>query len=186
MCSMKPATSSFASWQTEEIVKHAREAAVRGDIEILSYCLGALSPGHRSGAVTDWLDIIEFGKSLGITPVDWLEKAAEVTHSFMPQTTGSHYLYIILLSKLHRKDPGYALYIGETSKPPDVRFREHTQGKRNRKGPLFSRIVRRHHKCLLPSLYEHLNPLSRPEARKLEVVIAEALKAQRIPVYGGH
>ena len=186
MCSMKPATSSFASWQTEEIVKHAREAAVRGDIEILSYCLGALSPGHRSGAVTDWLDIIEFGKSLGITPVDWLEKAAEVTRSFMPQTTGSHYLYIILLSKLHRKDPGYALYIGETSKPPDVRFREHTQGKRNRKGPLFSRIVRRHHKCLLPSLYEHLNPLSRPEARKLEVVIAEALKAQRIPVYGGH
>jgi hypothetical protein len=115
VCSMKPAVSLFASWQTEEIVKHARDAAVRGDIETLSYCLGALSPGHRSGAVTDWLDIIEFGRSLGITPVDWLEKASEVTHSIMPHTTGNHYLYIILLSNCTGKIPVMLYTLG---KPP--------------------------------------------------------------------
>ena len=71
--SVTAAVRPFATWQTEAIVDYARDAAVRGDIETLSYCLGELSPGHRTGVLTAWLDIIEFGKSLGITPVDWLE-----------------------------------------------------------------------------------------------------------------
>ncbi len=186
MNSEKSVDRPYSSWETEEIVKHARDAAVAGDIETLSYCLGELSPKYRNGTLTAWLDIIEFGKTLGITPIDWLGKAAEITTQFSPQTAGKHYLYIILLSYLHGKDPGYALYVGETSKSPDVRFKEHSQGKRNRKGPLFSRVVRRHHQCLLPTLYDHLNPLSRKEAKALEREIAEALKDEGIPVYGGH
>jgi hypothetical protein len=182
----EPEISPFASWTTEEIEKYACDAAIKGDIETVSYCLAALSPKYRNNTLKSWMNITEFAQSQGIYPIDWLERAAEVTRRFTPQTTGRHHLYIILLSGLRGKTPGYGLYVGETSKKPEARFREHTQGKRNRKGPLFSRIVYKYHKCLLPTLYNHLNPLSREEAKRLETEIARALKLEGIPVYGGH
>ncbi len=186
MHSEKPLFRPFSSWKTEEIVKHAYDAAAKGDIETLSYCLAELSPKHRNIDLTTWLNIIEFAQKRGLDPIDWLEKAAEVTGRFTPQTAGKHNLYIILLFELKGKRPGYGLYVGETSKSPEARYKEHAQRKRNRKGPLFSRIVFKHQKCLLPTLYNHLNPLSREEAKKLEGEIAEALKLEGIPVYGGH
>ena len=186
MPSMKSVIRPDSSWKTEDIEKLALDAARSGDIETLSYCLDELSPKYRTDALTPWLNIIEYGKTVGIQPVEWLEKAVEITTQFIPRTTGKHHLYIILLSELHGKNPGYGLYVGESSKTPEARFEEHARGKRNRKGPLYSRIVRRHHKCLLPTLYEHLNPLSRQEAKELEGKIAETLKDAGIPVYGGH
>jgi hypothetical protein len=176
----------FSSWKTIEIVKYAYSAAAEGDIESLSYCLAELSPGRRGLDLTTWLDINESAQKHGIYPVDWLEKAAEATGRFTPHTTGKHNLYIILLSGLRGKIPGYGLYVGETSKSPAARFREHARGKRNKKGPLFSRVVYKHGKCLLPTLYHHLNPLSREEAKELEGKIAEELRREGIPVYGGH
>lgn len=176
----------FSSWRIEEIVTHARNAAVAGDIETLSYCLAELSPKHRDMALTASLNIIEFAQNAGLIPIDWLEKAAEITGLFTPQTTGKHNLYFMLLSGLNGKIPGYGIYVGETSKSPEERFKEHAQGKRNKKGPLFSRVVYKHHECLLPTLYNHLNPLSRKEAKYLEGTIAEALRLEGIPVYGGH
>ena len=186
MCSKKTECRPFFSWKTQDVIEHAHNAAIKGDLETLSYCLAALSPKHRSDALTACLDVTEFAQKLGLEPIDWLERAAEITSQFTPQTTGKYNLYIILLSKLNGKIPGYGLYVGETSKSPDDRFKEHTQGKRNRKGPLFSRVVYRYHKCLLPTLYNHINPLSREEAKALEVKIAEALRLAGIPMYGGH
>ncbi|HEY96606.1 MAG TPA: hypothetical protein G4O16_00285 [Dehalococcoidia bacterium] len=186
MHTLKTALQSFSSWTNERVEKQAYEAARKGDIEALSYCLAELSPKHRNIDLTAWLNITEFAQKRKLHPVDWLEKAVETTHRFTPKTTGKHNLYIILLSGLHGKTPGYGLYIGETSKSPEARFREHTQGTRNRKGPLFSRIVYKYHKCLLPTLYSHLNPLSRKEAKELEGEIAEALRLEGIHVYGGH
>ena len=186
---MSPAESEYrpySSWETGDIVKHAGDAAGKGDIESLSYCLSELSPRYRNIDLTTWLDITESARKLGIYPIDWLEKAAEVTGRFIPQTTGKHNLYIVLLHELKGKIPGYGLYVGETSKSPESRYREHAERKRNRKGPLFSRIVFKHQKCLLPTLYSHLNPLSRAEAKELEGKIAEALRLEGIPVYGGH
>jgi hypothetical protein len=186
MASLKPEYRPFSSWKTDKIEKHAYDAAAKGDIVTLSYCLAELSPRHRNIDLTAWLNIIEFAQKLGIEPIDWLEKAAEITSHFTPQTTGRHNLYIILLYELKGKSPGYGLYVGETSKSPAARYKEHAQRERNKKGPLFSRIVYKHHKGLLPTLYNHLNPLSREEARKLEGEIAEALRLAGIPVYGGH
>ena len=186
MNSVTPPFRPFFSRSTEEVEKHAYKAAKKGDLETLSYCLAELSPKHRNIELSAWLNITEFAQKLGLQPIDWLERAAETTSLFTPQTTGEHNLYIILLSRLHGKIPGYGLYVGETSKSPVARFKEHARGKRNRKGPLFSRIVHRHHECLLPTLYNHLNPLSRGEARELEGKIAEALRLEGIPVYGGH
>lgn len=186
MDSTKPASRPYSSWKTGEVEKHAYDAAGEGDIEALSYCLAELSPKHRNIDLTAWLNLTEFAQKRGLYPVDWLERAAETTSRFTPQTTGKHNLYIILLYELKGKIPGYGLYVGESSKPPEVRFKEHAQRKRNRKGPLFSRIVYKHQKCLLPTLYNHLNPLSREEAKELEPKIAEALRLEGIPVYGGH
>ena len=186
MCSVKNESRTFSSWKTEDIVKHAYKSAGESDIETLSYCMAELSPKHRGIDLSVWLDIIEFAQKHGVEPIDWLEKAAEVTGRFTPVTTGKHNLYIILLHELKGKRPGYGLYVGETSKSPDVRYKEHSERKRNRKGPLFSRMVFKHQKCLLPTLYNHLNPLSREEAKDLERKIAEALRLEGIPVYGGH
>ena len=183
---VKTAHQSFSSWTTERVEKHAYEAARKGDIEALSYCLTELSPKHRNLDLTAWLNITEFAQKRGLQPINWLEKAAEITSRFKPKTSGKQNLYIVLLSGIYGKKPGYGLYIGETSKSPEARFREHAEGARNRKGPLFSRIVYKYHKCLLPSLYSHLNPLSRKEAKELEEEIAEALRLEGIPVYGGH
>ena len=61
-------------------------------------------------------------------PVIWINKAWEVTHRYTRQTSGDHYLYIVLLSKVDGKDPGYALYVGETSKTPEERFKQHKDG----------------------------------------------------------
>lgn len=182
----KPAYQSFLSWPTEDIVKHACDAALKDDMETLSYCLAALSPKHRSGTLTEWLDVIEYAQTLGMEPVSWLEKAADVATVFNPKTSGKHNIYIILLSGLKGKTPGYGLYVGETSKSPADRFDEHVTGKRNRKGPLYSRIVYKHRERLLPTLYSHLNPMSRAEAKELEKEIAETLRLEGIPVYGGH
>ena len=183
---IKPAYQSFLSWQTEDIVKHACDAALKGELETLSYCLAALSPKYRSGTLTEWLDVIEYAQTLGLEPINWLDKAADVTTLFEPETSGKHNIYIILLSGLKGKTPGYGLYVGETSKSPAYRFDEHVKGKRNRKGPLYSRIVHKHHERLLPTLYNHLNPMSRAEAKVFEKEIAEALGLEGIPVYGGH
>jgi hypothetical protein len=186
MASQKPAYHTFSLWKTEEIERHANDAAAKGDIESLSYCLAELSPRRRNTDLTTWLNINESARKLGLYPVDWLERATEATGRFTRRTTGKHNVYIILLSGLQGKTPGYGLYVGETSKTPAARFREHARGKRNRRGPLFSRVVHKHCKCLLPSLYSHLNPLSREEAKELEGEIAVALKREGIPVYGGH
>ena len=145
-----------------------------------------MSPKYRSGTLTEWLDVIEYAQKLAMEPIIWLNKAADVTTLFKPETSGKHNIYIILLSGLKGKTPGYGLYIGETSKLPADRFDEHVKGKRNRKGHLLSRIVHKHHERLLPTLYNHLNPMSRTEAKVFEKEIAKALRLEGIPVYGGH
>jgi hypothetical protein len=130
----KPSPRPFASWEEKDIVKRTRKAAHEGDTETFSYCIAELSPKHRHTPLTVWLDILESAQSKGISPIDWLEKAAEVTATFTPETAGRHHLYIVLLSGLRGKKKGYGLYVGETLKPPETRFKEHMEGKRNRKG----------------------------------------------------
>lgn len=113
-------------------------------------------------------------------PVQWINKATKVTHSFTSHTTGKHYVYIVLLSGVHGDQPGYALYVGETSKTPEERFKQHKSGYKA------SRHVKRYGDRLLPILYSHLIPLQREEAKRLEREITEALRNEGIPVFGGH
>jgi predicted GIY-YIG superfamily endonuclease len=92
----------------------------------------------------------------------------------------SHFVYIALLED-RRRACRWGLYVGETSRDPDVRFDQHKTGYKA------SRWVNRFGVRLLPELVAHLTPLLRWEALELEAALAEELQRAGIPwVAGGH
>ncbi len=92
----------------------------------------------------------------------------------------SHCVYVALLED-PRRACRWGLYVGETSRDPDVRFDQHKTGYKA------SRWVNRFGVRLLPGLVAHLNPLRRWEAVELEAALAEELVRAGITwVAGGH
>lgn len=96
------------------------------------------------------------------------------------QRGAKHHVYVILLDD-PRRAARWGLYVGETSRDPDVRFDQHKSGYKA------SRYANRFGVRLLPGLVDHLNPLRRWEAIDLEEALAEAFRAAGVPwVEGGH
>jgi predicted GIY-YIG superfamily endonuclease len=92
-------------------------------------------------------------------------------------------LYIILLGGFGSDENEFALYIGETIHKPEKRLTQHLNGVHA------SRVVKKRGICLLPSLYAHLNPLQRADAKELELRLKEIFIAVGTPerlVKGGH
>ena len=91
-----------------------------------------------------------------------------------------YYVYVIELDKeffktarARRANPDAkidkpCIYVGSSSKTPEVRFEEHINGKRNERGPLFSRVVFRYGIRLRPRLYQRYNPMATREEAKLK------------------
>ena len=76
------------------------------------------------------------------------------------------------------------LYVGMTSKDPYVRFEEHKRGYRNKKGHnLSSSIVRKYGLYLRGSLFNHIPPMNREEALKMEKQLTLELRRQRYAVW---
>jgi hypothetical protein len=117
-------------------------------------------------------------------PISWYKKAEKVCKGFSTKTHKKrgvqNRVYIVLLEKVDKKRPGYALYVGKTIHKPEVRFQQHKDGYKA------SKYVKKYGVRLLPEFFEHLNPMSSAEATELEVSIAEALKKAGVPTYGGH
>lgn len=117
-------------------------------------------------------------------PVHWYPKAERICKQFSATTHKKrgvrNSIYIVLLKMTGKKRPGYALYVGRTSHKPEVRFQQHKDGYKA------SKYVKKYGVSLLPGLFEHLNPMSNSESIELEVRIADALKNEGIPTYGGH
>lgn len=114
----------------------------------------------------------------------WLAKAARVARTFKATSRGArgaaHSVYVILLHNAQRPEP-WGLYVGQTSRDPDLRFDQHKAGYKA------SGAVRRFGVRLLPEVTEHLNPMRGWEALELEAALAEAFVAAAIPwVEGGH
>ncbi len=118
-------------------------------------------------------------ENAGMAAVEWWEKAIAACRTVKKTTRGNHHLYVILLDGF-LKDSRFGLYVGESRYTPENRFKNHLNGKHA------ARHVHRMGKCLLPELYEHLNPLSRDEAKALEPVLAEAFRQAGIRTEGGH
>ena len=117
-------------------------------------------------------------------PIPWYRKAYRICKGFSAKThnkpRAKSKVYIILLKVVGKKRSGYALYVGKTIRNPEERFQQHKDGYKA------SRYVKKYGVCLLPDLFEHLNPMNGAEATELEASIAEALKHAGVPTYGGH
>ena len=95
-------------------------------------------------------------------------------------TGATHSVYVLLLHDSRRPDP-WGLYVGQTSRDPDLRFDQHKAGYKA------SRAARRFGRRLLPELTAHLNPLRPWEALDLEAALAEAFRVAGVGwVEGGH
>ena len=108
-------------------------------------------------------------------------------------------VYVIELSKrvfsesvkFRTANPQYngvleCLYVGMTSKMPKDRFEQHKSGHRNKKGhKLASNIVQKYGLYLRPSLYNHLDLMTKTEALKMEEQLALELRRKRFAVWYG-
>lgn len=78
------------------------------------------------------------------------------------------------------------LYVGMTSKTPQQRLQQHKTGYRNAKGhKLSANIVEKYGRYLRPSLYQHIGPLTREEALRIEKGLALELRRRGYAVWVG-
>ena len=96
-------------------------------------------------------------------------------------------VYVIELDPKGCRDPGKGyVYVGETSKTPEERFDEHKKGKRNKRGPLFSPVVRRRGRRLRMDLAPKTKYFDQAASKAAEKRWAAKLKAEGYKVAGGH
>ena len=103
-----------------------------------------------------------------------------------------HNVYVVLLdaavAKLRavreanpRRDPKKpCVYVVMTGLTPEERFQNHQQGIKA------ASVVKRYGVRLMPELYAWLNPMPFEAAAKMEVELAEDLRAEGYTVTGGH
>lgn len=77
------------------------------------------------------------------------------------------------------------LYVGQSSKTPQERFKQHKAGTKNKKGiNISSKIVKKYGLYLRSSLFSHLAPVrSRAQALKLEEELALELRRKNYAVW---
>jgi hypothetical protein len=96
-------------------------------------------------------------------------------------------VYVIELDPKGTKNPGQGfVYVGQTSKSAEERFKEHTKGKRNKRGPLFSPVVKKWGLRLRMDLAPDTRYFDRKSAEAAEKRWAAKLKAEGYRVAGGH
>lgn len=101
------------------------------------------------------------------------------------QTTWS--VYVVELDYRAIDDPGAGyLYVGETSKSHEVRFREHQTRARNNRTKLFSNVVARHGQRLRPDLAPNTVLYSKASSKNAESTWADHLRGLGYVVEGGH
>lgn len=138
---------------------------------------GTSRAGNRQ-SIRDAIGMLPFrDRTGGFVYEDWLEKARTAARSIC-QPTGpddrarrTHHLYVILraIEREGQYVPG--LYVGVTRRKPAARLQQHLAG-----GRLSARTLRETGVCLLPSFYQHLNPLPRAVAEALEPKLADAMR----------
>jgi predicted GIY-YIG superfamily endonuclease len=115
---------------------------------------------------------------------DWMPKARAAARGLRATTRGAkgagHSVYVVLLHDRRRAEP-FGLYVGQTSRDPDLRFDQHKAGYKA------SGAAKRFGVRLLPDLVEHLNPMRAWEALEIEAGLAEEFRRAGVPwVEGGH
>lgn len=107
-------------------------------------------------------------------------------------TEHHHHVYVVLLDpkvgrlrKVRKENPDRDLakpcvYVGMTGLTPDERFANHKAGIKD------AWVVQRYGVCLLPKLFQHLNPMPYEAALQMEMDLAMDLRREGYTVTGGH
>ena len=96
-------------------------------------------------------------------------------------------VYVIEMDPKGCKDPGKGfVYVGETSKTPEARYTEHIKGKRNKRGRLYSRSVRKYGTRLRMDLAPEFRYFDGASSKAAEKRRARKLKDEGYKVVGGH
>ena len=96
-------------------------------------------------------------------------------------------VYVVELDPSAVSEPGRGfVYVGETSLTPEERFKQHRDGARNKRGPLFARVVHNHGVRLRPDLAPRRKFFDQASARKAEKQCFDLLKSRGFNVRGGH
>lgn len=112
--------------------------------------------------------------------IDWLPTAYEVTARFRAERRGRSNIYLILLDYSDRRDGPHGVYVGMSQYSPSQRFDQHKAGIR-----AAGSVLKRGLEVLAgPAL--HLQRISRPEAARIEIELAQALGDAGLLVQGGH
>ena len=90
-----------------------------------------------------------------------------------------HHVYVVYLRN-PKGDGKAGYYVGMTGLTPEIRLARHLSGVKA------ARVVTRCGVRLVPTLYEHLNPLTYEDAVRLEWELAESLRKRGFQVFGGH
>jgi hypothetical protein len=90
-----------------------------------------------------------------------------------------HSVYVVYLRN-PSGDGKAGYYVGMTGLTPEERFANHKAGVKA------ARIVKKFGVRLVPLLYEHLNPMTFDEAVRMEMRLADDLRARGFQVFGGH
>jgi hypothetical protein len=163
---------------TDGLKQRFEEAIATEDLETASFAfleLRHLRP--KSAWVRHALARFE---AIGKQPVEWLGVAHAVASGFKACGKGDGNVYLVLLDTRDHKARDWGVYVGQTTKEPDVRYAQHRAGVRA------SGDVRRRGVGLLKTAAFRLWGIKRAEARRIEVELANELKAKRLVVRGGH
>ena len=96
-------------------------------------------------------------------------------------------VYVIELDPKGCRDPGKGfVYVGETSKTPEERYKEHIKGKRNKRGRLYSRSVRKYGQGLRLDLAPETRYFDAASSKAAEKRWARKMKDEGYKVVGGH
>ncbi|CAN5365708.1 hypothetical protein BH10PSE4_BH10PSE4_22970 [soil metagenome] len=114
----------------------------------------------------------------------WWRRAERAARGFKATTHrakgAKHSVYVVILHDPRRTDP-WGLYVGQTSRDPDLRFDQHKAGYKA------SGAAKRFGVRLAPALTQHLNPMRPWESLDLEAALAQAFRDAGVPwVEGGH
>ena len=92
---------------------------------------------------------------------------------------GHHHVYVVFLRN-PKGDGKAGYYVGMTGLRPEKRLANHLAGIKA------ARVVRKYGVRLVPTLYEHLNPMPYEKAVRMEVELAASLRKRGFQVFGGH
>lgn len=171
-------------FSTECLIDIAEESLNEGLIEIPSLIRPEFSyRKNRSGSKKLRELFVKHNKR----PIFWLQAAREELLKIKLEKRGKHHVYTILLEYPGNRYP-FGIYIGESSRTPENRFKKHKAGKKA------SRHVKNRGKEILYSTFQHLCFPERKYAKSLEERMADCLRIKKmdnkgLPSYrikGGH